>query len=59
MSIARRLNAENTEIAQRLFPSVAMNYLCDSLVIRKFNESRKHFDIVARFTFKSHMGLTI
>lgn len=59
MSIARRLTPEKIAVAQGLFPSVVMKYCCDSVAIRKFDEERKQFDIIAVFKFKNHVGLTI
>lgn len=59
MSIARRLTPEKLEIAKGLFPSVNLKYWCDSVVIRKFNDAKKQFDIVVEFKFKERVGLTI
>lgn len=47
MSIGRRLNQDQLDIAYRLFESFEQRDFCNSFVLRKFNPLRKQYDIVA------------
>lgn len=51
ISIGRQLNEEQLAIAKELFPAANLSFTCDNLVIRKFNEERKQYDIYKRFDF--------
>ncbi|MFV8376819.1 2'-5' RNA ligase family protein [Flavobacterium sp. LB1P62] len=54
LSIARRLAPENLERAQTLFTSIAIHFLCDSIVLRKFDESIKQFIVTDTFKFNNN-----
>jgi 2'-5' RNA ligase len=43
LSIARRLKPEKLERAERLFPLTELHFLCDHIVLRKFDETIKQF----------------
>lgn len=51
ISIARRLNTGQLAIARALIPAVDIRFVCNDLVLRHFNESRKQYDIYRRFEF--------
>ncbi|MFV8343538.1 2'-5' RNA ligase family protein [Flavobacterium sp. XS2P39] len=54
VSIARRLTPENLEKAKALFTTIAIDFLCDSIVLRKFNENIKQFDVIDTFKFNNN-----
>lgn len=54
MSIARRLTPENLEKAKALFTVIDVTFLCDSIVLRKFDENIKQFFVTDTFKFKSN-----
>lgn len=54
LSIARRLTPEKTAIANSIFTTMALHFLCDSVVLRKFNAERKQFDVTDTFQFNSN-----
>ncbi|WP_409416218.1 2'-5' RNA ligase family protein [Flavobacterium sp. PS2] len=54
LSIARRLTPENIEIANRLFTTINTNFICDSIVLRQFNEVVKQFSVIDTFQFNSN-----
>jgi 2'-5' RNA ligase len=54
LSIARRLPPENLKKAIRLFRSIDVYFLCDSIVLRKFDENIKQFYVTDTFTFNSN-----
>ena len=45
ISIGRKLSEENLRIALKMFAEVKLNFNCDHLVLRKFNPTRKQYDI--------------
>jgi 2'-5' RNA ligase len=51
VSIARKLTAEKMIIANELFTTVAMHFLCDAVILRRFNTDAKQFEEVASFPF--------
>lgn len=53
LSIARRLTPEIVAVANGLFTSIDLHFLCDSVVIRKFNPERKQFEVTDTFKFNS------
>lgn len=57
LSIARRLTPEKIEIANRLFTTIAMHFVCNNVVIRKFNTERKQFEVVGTFSFNGNTPL--
>lgn len=52
ISIGRQLKEEQLAIAKELFPAVDLSFNCNDLVIRKFNEERKQYDIYKRFELR-------
>lgn len=52
ISIGRRLQEEQLQIAHALFDSPSLSFLCDRIALRVFNTSRKQFDIVSEFVFQ-------
>lgn len=54
LSIGRRLTPESINIAHHLFTSVALDFLCDSLVLREFDPVKKQFFVIDRFSFNSN-----
>jgi 2'-5' RNA ligase len=52
MSIGRQLSAEEVAIARTIIPSVDLSFLCDNLVIRKFNEAIGQYDLYKRYYFR-------
>lgn len=55
LSIARRLKPEQLERAKRLFPLTELHFLCDSFVLRKFDETIKQYVVTDTFTFKGNL----
>jgi len=51
LSIARRLTPQKLEKAYRLFPLIDVHFLCDSIVLRKFDENIKQFFVTDEFKF--------
>jgi len=51
ISIARRLTPEKLAIAHAFFPPIDMHFLCNSVVIRKFNPERKQFEVADTIPF--------
>ena len=54
LSIARRLAPEKLQTANRLFTSIDVEFLCDSIVLRKFDENIKQFFVTDTYTFNSN-----
>ena len=54
LSIARRLQPENLSKANRLFTTIDLNFVCDSVVLRQFDESIKQFYAINTFEFKGN-----
>lgn len=53
LTIARRLQPENTAVAQLLFTSIHLKYTCNQIALRRFDEVKKQFEITAIFPFLS------
>lgn len=53
LSIARKLNTEQLEIAASLFHKIDASFTCDAVFLRQFNPELKQFEIVDSFLFKS------
>lgn len=52
ISIGRRIQPENIEIAKNLFSeNPNINFICNTIALRVFNEERKQFDIISTFPF--------
>ncbi|TDE30609.1 2'-5' RNA ligase family protein [Flavobacterium ranwuense] len=54
LSIARRLTPEKLQKANRLFTEIDTVFLCDSIVLRKFDENIKQFFVTDTFKFNSN-----
>jgi hypothetical protein len=54
LSIARRLTPDKLEKANRLFTTIDLCFLCDSIVLRKFDENIKQFIVTDTFKFNSN-----
>ena len=52
ISVGRRIQPEKMGIAKNLFSeNQNINFTCDTIALRVFNEERKQFDIIATFSF--------
>lgn len=51
LSIARRLTPDQIETAYRMFTEIDTHFLCESVVLRKFNENVKQFEVTDTFPF--------
>ena len=56
LSIARRLSPEKLEKAKSLFPLIDVHFLCDSIVLRKFDENIKQFTVTDTFRFNGNIS---
>ncbi|MFV5701326.1 2'-5' RNA ligase family protein [Flavobacterium sp. XS2P12] len=54
LSIARRLTPENLERAKALFTAIDISFLCDSIVLRKFDDNIKQFIVTDTFKFNNN-----
>lgn len=54
LSIARKLSPENLAQANHLFTSIDLNFVCDSVVLRQFDENIKQFFVTDTFEFKDN-----
>ncbi|MFV5693092.1 2'-5' RNA ligase family protein [Flavobacterium sp. LT1R49] len=54
LSIARRLTPENLERAKTLFTSIDIHFLCDSIVLRRFDDTIKQFIVTDTFKFNNN-----
>lgn len=54
LSIARRLKPENLAKASRLFTTIDLNFVCDSVVLRQFDENIKQFFVIDTFKFNNN-----
>jgi len=54
LSIARRLNPENLTKANRLFTTIDLDFVCDSVVLRQFDENIKQFFVTDTFEFEGN-----
>jgi 2'-5' RNA ligase len=54
LSIARKLSPENLVQANHLFTSIDLNFVCDSVVLRQFDENIKQFFVTDAFEFKDN-----
>jgi 2'-5' RNA ligase len=54
LSIARRLTPENLERAKALFTAIDISFLCDSIVLRKFDDNIKQFIVTDAFKFNNN-----
>lgn len=54
MSIARKLSAEKIAVANEIFTSINTSFMLESIVLRKFNETIKQFEVTDTFMFNSN-----
>ncbi|CAM3760516.1 hypothetical protein FSS13T_15620 [Flavobacterium saliperosum S13] len=54
LSIARRLTPEHIETAYKMFTEIDTHFLCESMVLRKFNETIKQFEVTDTFPFQGN-----
>ncbi|MDN3672834.1 2'-5' RNA ligase family protein [Flavobacterium branchiarum] len=54
LSIARRLSPENIKIANQIFTSIDLNFVCDAIVLRQFDDTIKQFMVIDTFKFNSN-----
>ena len=54
LSIARRLSPENLIKANQLFTEIDLNFVCDSVVLRQFDENVKQFFVIDTFPFNNN-----
>lgn len=45
ISIGRKLTEENVQMALKIFAEAKLDFNCDHLVLRKFNPTRKQYDV--------------
>lgn len=57
LTVARRLAPSKLERAKALFKIVDINFLCDSIVLRKFDENVKQYIVTDTFTFEGNSKL--
>jgi 2'-5' RNA ligase len=55
LSIARRLTPKKLERAKSLFILIDIHFLCESIVLRKFDENIKQFFVIDEFKFKNNL----
>lgn len=51
LSIARRLKPENLAKANKMFTTIDLNFVCDSVVLRQFDEHIKQFFVIDTLKF--------
>jgi 2'-5' RNA ligase len=54
LSIARRLSPENLLKASELFTTIDLNFICDSVVLRLFDDDKKQFFVIDTFPFNDN-----
>lgn len=54
VSIGRRLTTENIEKANRLFTTINTSFLCNTIILRKFDPTIQQFFITDTFTFNGN-----
>lgn len=54
LSIARRLSPEHLAKANRLFNTIDLHFVCDSVVLRQFDENIKQFFVTDTFLFNNN-----
>ena len=54
ISIARKLKPENLEIAKHLFTTINTSFLCDTIILRKFDPTIGQFFITNTFIFNNN-----
>ncbi|NRS90621.1 2'-5' RNA ligase [Flavobacterium sp. 7E] len=59
VSIARKLTADKLIIANELFTSVAMHFLCEAVILRRFDVDAKQFEVIANFNFNGNTKMEV
>lgn len=54
LSIARRLKPENLAKANRMFTTINISFVCDSVVLREFDEQIKQFFVIDTYKFSNN-----
>ena len=54
LSIARRLSPENLLKASELFTTIDLNFTCDSVILRLFDDDKKQFFVIDTFPFNDN-----
>jgi len=54
LSIARRLSPENLAKANHLFTTIDLHFICNSVVLRQFDENIKQFFVIDTFLFNDN-----
>jgi 2'-5' RNA ligase len=54
ISIARRLPPEHVEIASQIFTAIHIDFICDSIVLRQFDDTIKQFLVIDTFKFNGN-----
>jgi len=54
LSIARRLTPHKLERAKSLFKIIDIHFLCDSIILRKFDKNVKQYSVTDTFTFEGN-----
>lgn len=52
ISIARRLSRQQLDIARKMFTKIDVTFLCDHIVLRKFDDNLKQYTVTDTFMFK-------
>jgi len=59
LSIARRLSPENLIKANQMFTEIDLHFICDSVVLREFDENIKQFFVTDTFPFNNNPKLQL
>ncbi|WP_337966175.1 2'-5' RNA ligase family protein [uncultured Flavobacterium sp.] len=54
ISIGRRLTPESLKIANHLFTTIDIDFLCDNIVLREFDPIKKQFFVIDSFSFNGN-----
>lgn len=54
ISIGRKLTPESIEIANNLFTTISMSFLCDTIILRELDPVKKQFFVMDTFAFGSN-----
>ncbi|WP_394775748.1 2'-5' RNA ligase family protein [Flavobacterium sp.] len=54
ISIGRKLSPENIAIANSLFTTIDMHFLCDTIILRELDPIKKQFFVIDTFQFGSN-----
>ena len=51
ITIGKRLDDEQLAIANEAIKNVSMEFCCASIALRQWNETTKHYNVIAEFPF--------